>query len=142
MLCQGRSQLTMFLIFALHSCLRSVAQGRNSLEQVFGLMRWSFDALFEGKWPSHDCNNVPMAYNKAPICLKVFIVCLMRLSCRRSLLSRELAVLFHVFMELFLGCLMMLVSGRAVVGKWLLCLRLGLAGRPGLQARLLAAAKR
>ena len=71
LLVKGRSQLTMFLIFCVHASLRSVAAGHNTLEIAFKKMRWSFDALWEGRWPRFDWNNNPMRYSKAITCDKI-----------------------------------------------------------------------
>ena len=69
LLVTGRSNLTIFLIFCVHSVLRSVEAGHNTLETAFQKMTWSFNALWEGKWPSFDWSNRKLLYAKAS-CLR------------------------------------------------------------------------
>jgi len=65
LLCKGNSQLTMFFIWCVHAVLRGVDAGHHTLQTAFRKMRWSFDALAEGKWPQFDWNNVKIVSSKA-----------------------------------------------------------------------------
>ena len=56
-----RSKLSCFLIFAILAVMRTA----ESLEVAFRKMRWSFDALYEGRWPTRDWDDKPMFYEKA-----------------------------------------------------------------------------
>lgn len=64
------SQLSMFLIFAIHASLRT----QKTLDVAFRKLVWSFNALQEGKWPTKDWNGVRMVYEKAlSLCLEDLI---------------------------------------------------------------------
>ena len=39
--------------------------GHVTLEVAFRKMVWSFNALYEGRWPKFDWDNNPMSYEKA-----------------------------------------------------------------------------
>ena len=44
--------------------LRCTKFGRSTMDRVFDMMRWSFAALNEGKWPVVDWLGVPIDYSK------------------------------------------------------------------------------
>ena len=58
-------QLCMYLIFALHSCIRSTKDGADTLQTVFKKITWSFNALFSGKGPVEDWDGEPIRDAKA-----------------------------------------------------------------------------
>ena len=60
-----RSQLSMFLIFAVHPCMKSFEDGFHTLDVAFRKMVSSFEACFEGKWPSEDWDGNALATSKA-----------------------------------------------------------------------------
>jgi len=57
LLVAGRSELVIFLIFCVHAALRSITEGRVTLDVVYRKMAWSFNALYEGMWPVFDWDN-------------------------------------------------------------------------------------
>ena len=67
LLVKSQSQLTMFLILCVHSVLRSVESGQNTLDTAFKKMRWSFDACWEGRHPKLDWNNRKLRSSKASL---------------------------------------------------------------------------
>ena len=56
----GHSELVRFLIFVVHSHLRCA----KTLDVVFGMMRWSLEALMDRRWPALDWLGNPIDYSK------------------------------------------------------------------------------
>ena len=59
------SKASMFAIFCIHAALRCVDKDHNTLDTVFKKMRWSFDAMWDGKHPRINWNGDPINSPKA-----------------------------------------------------------------------------
>ncbi len=60
----GHSELVRFLIFVVHAHLRCAKATHNTLDVVFGMMRWSLEVLMDGRWPALDWLGNPIDYSK------------------------------------------------------------------------------
>jgi len=64
-LCGARSKQCVWLIFLVHQVLRGCLNGFVTLDGVFKAMAWSFNAIYAGKWPTHNWDGVELHYPKA-----------------------------------------------------------------------------
>ena len=53
MLCRGGSKASLFLVWSFFEHLL-LAGDNGTLDTFFRILKWSFTALYHGKWPSHD----------------------------------------------------------------------------------------
>ena len=58
-------RFSMFLIWCIHSCLRSAVANHVTLDVAFKMMVWSFEACFTGMHPMKDWNNNKLRGAKA-----------------------------------------------------------------------------
>lgn len=65
LLVNAPSKLSVFLIFCVHNALRSSQPMRDTLAVMFQKLVWSFNAIWEGTWPSLTWNNEPIVDAKA-----------------------------------------------------------------------------
>ena len=65
LLVKTRSQLSMYLIFCVHSILKCFEAGHHTLDTAFKKMEWSFTACYEGRRPTKDWNGKDIPGAKA-----------------------------------------------------------------------------
>lgn len=67
MLTNAKSKFCVWLIFCVHQVLRTSRNGFATLDEAYIAIAWSFDALYEGKWPTHNWKNERINYPKVDI---------------------------------------------------------------------------
>lgn len=136
LLSNAKSKWSVFLAWCVHQVLRSTQDGFGTLDEAYKGLSWSFNAIWEGVWPSENWETPPKSLMdpKANVIVSFMglmlfvvlhhIICLMDVFCILSIVFVCVLVWF------------MLARGRHCAGWRLLWVRVGAFGGSRLQEGL------
>lgn len=86
LLSTANSKSCVWLIWCVHAVLRSSKNGFRTLDEAYRAMAWSFNAIYNGRWPTENWLLQKLTYPKARFvlrsCLYVLMNVLMPIGCR------------------------------------------------------------
>ncbi len=65
LLSHATSKCCVWMIFCVHQVLRSSLNGFRTLDEAFAAIAWSFNAIYNRRWPTHNWLLEPLNYPKA-----------------------------------------------------------------------------
>ena len=69
LLSNAKSKWSVYLCWCIHQVLRSSVNGFQTLEVAFTALAWSFNAMWEGVFPTHNWETPPKRPTYAKACL-------------------------------------------------------------------------